>query len=219
MTRGMITWFQRTRYRLFSLFVLSIRCQLTSVNRLHNVHVNRTDFTPLFRPSFNNTRQWIAVFLEGGQWRPINRSPIQKPIGQLMSTTLWHVRLSRLSQAVLSTLTRPPPPTHTDLCFHLPPTFIVSCPHVSALIHIQSLISLSRRGVTQPVIISVCFREEGQAGRKKTSFGRFTWSKYINFTIKSYARTYCSDIHITSTMASKWNLCCVYFNRTWTAWK
>lgn len=185
MTRGMITWFQRTRYRLFSLFVLSIRCQLTSVNRLHNVHVRRTDFTPLFRPSFNNTRRRIIVFLEGGQWRPINRSPIQRPIGQLMST-------------------RYPPPlhTHTDLCFHLPPTFIVSCQpsHSRSVSHLHLLCThSSRRGVTQPVIMSVCFREEGQEVRKETSFGTFTRSKYINILIlrlnptwELTARTYTS---------------------------
>lgn len=175
MTRGMITWFQRTRYRLFSLSVLSICCQLTSVKRLHNVHVSHTDFTPLFRTSFNNTRRRIVVFLEGGQWRPINRSPIQRPIGQLMSTTLRHVRLSRLSQAVPSTLTH----THRPV---LPFTSHIHCFMSSCQpSHLHLLCThSSHRGVTQPVIMPV---EGGQAGRKETSFGTFTWSKYIDILI------------------------------------
>lgn len=138
------------------LFMLSTHCQLTT-HTLHlwaaftlwqktppqwcisdiSVRVNRTDLTVLFGTSSNNTRRRITLFLEGSQWRPINRPAIERPIGQLMSTTLravwdWtdflHLHLHLPHPPHIHS---PPPPPNTHLHHHLSVlTLIVSCHHV-----------------------------------------------------------------------------------------
>lgn len=112
-----------------------------------SVHVNCTDLTVLFGTSSNNTRRRITLFLEGSQWRPINRSATERPIGQLMSTTLqavWHwADFLHLHPPPLSRFPHPPhihsPPQHT-------PPFI--CPYTHCFLssrrsHLQYLLSIS----------------------------------------------------------------------------
>lgn len=87
----MISNDKHASHKFSFLSMLSTHCQLITRVTFVNwectqlciigirVHLNGADLTAMFGTSSNNTRQSIIPFLEESQWRPINRSAIERP--------------------------------------------------------------------------------------------------------------------------------------------